>query len=164
MFETTFYKTFCFSGTEKLAKIILNTDSICNFAKINLTNTNKMMGKYDVFISYSRKDYKDENNNIIEGNAISKLKNTLKKNNISFWFDEDGIYSGDAFAPVIAKNIRSAKIFIFVSSENSNKSEWTGNEIATAHEFKKKIIPFRIDDSTYNESVILYIAKLDYIN
>ena len=122
------------------------------------------MGKYDVFISYSRKDYKDENNNIIDGNAISKLKDTFKRNNISFWFDEDGIYSGDAFAPVIAKNIRSAKIFIFVSSENSNKSEWTGNEIATAHEFKKKIIPFRIDDSTYNESVILYIAKLDYIN
>lgn len=119
---------------------------------------------YDVFISYSRKDYKDENNNIIDNNVISKLKDVFKRNNISFWFDEDGIYSGDAFAPVIARNIRNAKIFIFVSSENSNKSEWTGNEIATAHEFKKKIIPFRVDDSTYNESVILYIAKLDYIN
>ena len=119
---------------------------------------------YDVFISYSRRDYIDENKQVIPGNIISQIKELFDKNGISYWFDEDGIYSGDAFAPVIARNIKSAKIFLFVSSEHSNTSEWTSNEIATAHAYKKKIIPFRYDESVYNDSVIIYIARLDYID
>ncbi len=119
--------------------------------------------KYDVFISYSRKDYIDENKQIIPGNIISKIKDLFDANGIKYWFDEDGVFSGDAFASEIAQNIRSARIFLFISSINSNASEWTSNEIATAHTYKKKIIPFRYDDSCYNDSVIIYIAKLDYI-
>lgn len=120
--------------------------------------------EYDVFISYSRKDYVDENKVVKSGNIVSYIKNVLSENGITFWFDEEGVYSGDAFAPLIAKHIKASKIFLFISSENSNASEWTSNEIAVAHAFKKKIIPFRYDDSVYNDSVILYIAKLDYID
>lgn len=119
--------------------------------------------KYDVFISYSRKDYVDENKQVIPGNVISQIKDLFDSNGISYWFDEDGVFSGDAFAPVIARNIKESKIFLFISSENSNASEWTSNEIATAHAYKKKIIPFRYDESVYNDSVIIYIARLDYI-
>lgn len=118
---------------------------------------------YDVFISYSRRDYVDEHKQIIPDNIISKIRNLFDANNISYWFDEEGVFSGDAFAPAIARNIKSSKIFLFISSENSNKSEWTSNEIATAHSYNKKIIPFRYDNSVYNDSVIMYIAKLDYI-
>lgn len=100
---------------------------------------------------------------VIPGNVVSQIKEMFDANGISYWFDEDGIYSGDAFAPLIAKNIKSAKIFLFISSKNSNASEWTSNEIATAHAYKKKIIPFRYDDSVYNDSVIIYIARLDYV-
>ena len=119
--------------------------------------------KYDVFISYSRRDYIDENKQVIPGNVITQIKEMFDANGISYWFDEEGVFSGDAFAPVIARNIKAAKIFLFVSSCNSNASEWTSNEIATAHSYKKKIVPFRYDDSSYNDSVIMYIARLDYI-
>ena len=119
--------------------------------------------EYDVFISYSRKDYLDEYKRPIPGNIISQIKELFDANNISYWFDEEGIYSGDAFAPVIARNIKASKIFLFVSSSNSNASEWTSNEIAVAYQYRKKIIPFRFDDSVYNDSVIMYIARLDYI-
>jgi len=119
---------------------------------------------YDVFISYSRRDYKDEHNRIIQGNIVSQIKDLFDANNISYWFDEDGVYSGDAFAPAIARNIKSSSVFLFISSENSNISEWTSNEIATAHTYKKKIIPFKYDNSIYNDSVIIYIARLDYID
>lgn len=122
------------------------------------------MKEYEVFISYSRKDYVDENRQVIPGNIISQIKELFDTNNISYWFDEEGVFSGDAFAPVIARNIKSSKIFLYISSENSNASEWTSNEIATAHAYKKKIIPFRYDDSVYNDSVIIYIARLDYID
>lgn len=117
----------------------------------------------DVFISYSRKDYINEKHLVIEGNVISSLKELFKSNGISFWIDEEGVYSGDAFAQVIARNIKRCKILLFVSSIHSNSSSWTSNEIATAVEYKKLIIPFRIDDSTYHEDVVLYVAKLDYI-
>lgn len=119
---------------------------------------------FDVFISYSRKDYVDENKNVIPGNIVSRIKAALDENAISYWMDEKGIYNGDEYARLIATYIRRCKIFLFVSTENSNASEWTSDEIATARMYKKKIMPFKYDDSFYNETVILFIAKLDYID
>lgn len=118
---------------------------------------------YDVFISYSRKDYVDENNVIIPDNPVSAFKDLLTDNGISYWFDEEGIYSGDTFAEKIATNIEKSMILLFLSSESSNASKWTSKEIAAATEWKKKIIPVRLDRSTYNRSVMLYISDLDFV-
>ena len=120
--------------------------------------------KYDVFISYSRKDYKDENGNVIPGNVVSKIKDALDEAGISFWFDENGIHHGDDFAEKIVANIEEADIFIYLSTENSNRSPWTRKEIACAYELEKKIIPVRIDNSRYVKSVMLRISDLDYID
>ena len=46
--------------------------------------------KYDVFISYSRKDYVDKAGNIIEGNIITQIKELLASNGYTYWFDESG--------------------------------------------------------------------------
>lgn len=119
---------------------------------------------HDVFISYSRSDYMDENKQVIPGNVISKIKDMFDENGISYWFDEECVYSGDAFARVIAKNIRTSKILLFISTATSNESPWTSDEIAVARAYEKKIIPFRYDNSQYNEAVILYLAKLDFID
>lgn len=120
--------------------------------------------KYDVFISYSRRDYVDEHKNVIPDNVVSRIKNALTTAGISYWFDEEGINHGDKFAKLIVRNIKMSRVFVFVSTENSNNSEWTGREIASAHMMKKHIIPVRIDDSTYNEDVMFYISILDYID
>lgn len=119
--------------------------------------------KHDVFISYSRKDYVDENQNVIPGNEVSKIKDALTKAGITYWFDEEGIYSGQNFVEKIVTNIENAKIFLFLSTANANKSPWTCKEIASADEFKKHIIPVRIDSSPYNKKVMFRIADLDYI-
>lgn len=119
--------------------------------------------KYDVFISYSRKDYVDDDENIIKGNIVSRIKNLFKAKGITYWFDEDGIFHGDEFAGVIGRAIRESRVFLFISSVNSNASRWTSNEIATAHSLNKPIIPFRLDDSPYNDSVLMRISALDYI-
>lgn len=120
--------------------------------------------KYDVFISYSRKDYVDDNKKIIPGNIVSRIKEAFDANKIAYWMDEEGIYSGDEFAKIIAKIIRQSKILLFISTKNSNASEWTSDEIATARMYKKKIIPFKYDDSFYNEEIIIFIAKLDFVD
>jgi antibiotic biosynthesis monooxygenase (ABM) superfamily enzyme len=120
--------------------------------------------EYDVFISYSRKDYVDLNRHVIPGNALSKIKDMLTQNGLTYWFDEEGIYSGQEFTSVITKAIRTSQVFVFVSSKHSNSSVWTSNEIAIAKRLNKPIIPFCLDDSPYNDSVMMLIAALDYID
>lgn len=119
--------------------------------------------EYDVFISYARKDYLDENKVIIPNNPVSRIIDAFDNNKISYWIDEKGIYSGDAFAKLIANSIKKCAIFLFLSSKHSNESDWTIGEVATAREYKKKIIPLRLDSSEYNDGIILYLASLDYI-
>ena len=119
--------------------------------------------KYDVFISYSRRDYVDKQKNVVPNNEVSKIKEALINAGITYWFDEDGIYSGQNFVEKIVTNIEAAKIFLFLSTANSNKSPWTCKEIASAAELGKHIIPVRIDDSPYNKNVLFRIADLDYI-
>lgn len=118
---------------------------------------------FDVFISYSRKDYVDDAGNVLPNNMLSKIRDSFKANGISYWFDEEGIYSGDEFASVLTNAIRNSRIFLFISSVNSNQSKWTSNEISTALEFKKPIIPLRLDKSPYNDSVMMKIVSFDYI-
>ena len=123
-----------------------------------------MNNQCDVFISYSRRDYVGSNAVVLPNNILSKIKDALTKNGLTYWFDEEGIYSGQEFTSVITKAIREAKVLLFVSSKNSNASEWTSNEIAIAKRLNKPIIPFCLDDSPYNDSVMMMIAALDYID
>lgn len=120
--------------------------------------------KRNVFISYSRHDYVDEKGEVIPGNCISKIMEVLDKNGISYWIDKEGVYSGDEFKGLLSKAIMQADVFIFVSSVSSNNSKWTAKEINVAVYMGKTIIPVRIDDSTYNPSVMLDLVGLDFIN
>ena len=122
-----------------------------------------MNQQYDVFISYSRKDYVDEQKNVIPDNEVSKIKDALSEVGITYWFDEEGIYSGQNFVEKIVTNIEKSKIFLFLSTANANKSPWTCKEIASADELNKHIIPVRIDSTPYNKKVLFRIADLDYI-
>ena len=120
--------------------------------------------KYDVFISYSRKDYIDDKKNVIPGNAVTRIMETLRKAGISYWFDEKGIYSGNEFTEKIITNIEASTILLFLSTKNSNSSPWTSKEIACADELYKYIIPVRIDRSPYNNQVLFRIANRSYID
>lgn len=119
---------------------------------------------YDVFISYSRKDYVDDRGNVIPGNDVSKIMSALSEAGISYWFDKEGVIHGEDFGEKILKYIKQSKIFVYLSTSAANESEWTRKEIASAVMYKKKIIPVRIDESPYHDSVMFRIADLDYIN
>lgn len=120
--------------------------------------------KRNVFISYSRHDYIDEHGQEIPGNSVSMILEALDKNKITYWIDKEGIYSGDEFKGVLATAIEQADVFVFISSESSNKSTWTAKEINVAVYEKKVIIPVRIDDAKYNSSVKFDLVGLDFIN
>ena len=123
-----------------------------------------MKYKYDVFISYSRRDYVDESYNVIPGNAIAEIQNVFDENGITYWFDKDGIYSGQEFIEIITGAIAESKMLIFISSKHSNESMWTAGEIFEALDGEKAIIPVKIDNSEYNKKFKLLIRPLDYID
>ena len=119
---------------------------------------------YDVFISYSSKDYYDIFGNPQPSSVISDLLTTLEDAGITYWIDKQGLSGGTVFPQEIAKQIYNCKVFLFVSTHNSNQSTWTMNEIATANNYGKTIIPYRADDTQFAPPIMIYIAGLQYIN
>lgn len=121
------------------------------------------MKQYDVFISYSRRDYVDEQENILQDSPVKAILDCLDENNISYWFDKDGLYKGAEFVEVIADAIADSKMMVFVSSEHSNSSRYTAGEIFEAIENDLLIIPLKTDHSQYNKKFKLLLNPLDYI-
>lgn len=118
----------------------------------------------DVFLSYARNDFFDSNTKSeIPGNVVRKVKDALEVEGISCWIDTENISVGDLWATVIPPAILDCKVFVFMSSKNSNGSKFTQNEVAIAHEYDKHIIPFRIDATKYNPGIVVHTAGLEYI-
>ena len=109
--------------------------------------------KYDVFISYSRKD----------SAVVQPVVDRLKSEGYNCWMDINGIESGDAFKRVLVQAIKDSKVVIFFSSANSNSTEWTVKEINIAVQLKKPIIPLRLDDTPYDDSILFDLSALDYM-
>lgn len=96
--------------------------------------------KYDVFISYSRKD-----------TAIAdKICSALEHQRITYFIDRKGIGGGMEFPQVLAEAIMNSSIMLFLGSKNSYESKFTSNEVTFAFNkmAKGSIIPYVIDNST----------------
>lgn len=115
------------------------------------------MTKRKVFISYSRQNYIDENDNIIQGSSLLKIMQKLDEQGIDRWIDVEGKYAGHSFGPEIRSAILECDLLIFISSTESNQSEWTPSELYTAKKNHKLIIPVLIDDTEFAEDIEFYI-------
>lgn len=118
----------------------------------------------NVFISYSKRDYIGIDGQVIKDNFIDKLLRLLSDNDISYWIDREGLDIGTTYAETIARNIKECDVFLFISTENSNTSPWTLREISTAIDFGKTVLPVKLDQSSYADSVALYLASVQYID
>lgn len=112
-----------------------------------------MDSKWDVFISYSRKDEA----------IVFEICQLLRENTISYWIDKQKIHSGSFFMGDIVDAIKHSKITLFVSSENSNRSLYTAKEIAYAFNEGKYIIPYKIDKSSFNKNLELVLCDLNCV-
>lgn len=112
--------------------------------------------KFDVFISYSRKDTEI-------ANRISKA---FKENDITFFIDRQGIGGGLEFPAVLAKAIRESKVFLFLASKNSYDSKFTQSEIIYAFNKKNKsdIIPYIIDGSSLPDELEFTFSAINWRN
>lgn len=118
----------------------------------------------NVFISYSRRDYIGDDGKVIPGNFVDKVTKALSDNGIMYWIDMEGLDPGAMFPDIIAKGIKVCDTFLFLSSENSNVSDWTLREISMAIDLGKTVLPVKLDHSAYAPSVALYLTPLQYVD
>ena len=78
--------------------------------------------KFDVFISYSRKDK----------SIADQICGALEQVGISYFIDRKGILSGQDFINIIIKAIKESSIFLFLASEHSYASQITLDEVFEA--------------------------------
>lgn len=112
--------------------------------------------KYDLFISYSRKDF----------NEVSSILETIKTAipNLSYWFDIDGIESGDEFEDKIISAIDNSSYVLFALSENSIQSQWTKDEVMYAKNTDKKVIPVLLKGAQMKGWFLFKFGRIDCID
>ena len=110
--------------------------------------------KYDVFISYSRKDTE----------IADKICQVFDKVGITYFIDRQGIGGGMEFPAVLAKAIKEATVFLFLASKNSYESKFTQSEIIYAFNKKQKqdIIPYIIDGSTMPDELEFTFSAINW--
>lgn len=112
--------------------------------------------KYDIFISYSRKD------TII----ANKICDALKRQGISYFIDRQGISGGKEFPHILADAICDSRLFLFLASKNSYESKFTNSEITFAFNEKphESILPYIIDDSQLPRHLRLVFSSINWRN
>lgn len=120
--------------------------------------------KYDVFISYSRKDYVDAMGKVLPDSPVKAILNLLEEHDIHYWFDKNGIYSGTEFAETIVEAINESRMLVFISSQYSNESENTAGEIKEAKDKDIPILIVKIDDTDFSKKFRYYINTIDFID
>ena len=115
-----------------------------------------MEHKYDVFISYSRKDTR----------TVDKICEAFDANGITYFIDRVGIGGGSEFPAVLANAIKSSKLFLFIGSKNSYDSKFTQSEVVFAFNKKEKgeIIPYIIDGSNLPDELDFTFSAINRRN
>jgi len=110
--------------------------------------------KYDVFISYSRRDI----------DTANRLCTALEKAGISYWIDRN-IHGSENFLSEITQCIRNCKVVVFIASANSSVSLWSQKEVIYALKLKKVIVPYRIGSFSFanNNELDLVFTNVQWV-
>ncbi len=109
----------------------------------------------DVFISYGRQESKF---------FASKLYQSLIKQGLDVWFDQNDIPLGVDFQAQIDEGIEKAHNFIFIISPHSIQSQYCLKEIMLAIKRGKRIIPILHVEPTDNfDKIHPKIAKINWL-
>ena len=117
-----------------------------------------------VFISYAKKDYIAADGSVVPGSCVDAILTAFQREGISYWLDREQLAGGDTYAARISRNIKECDVFLFLSTEAANASEWTLREISAAVQMGKRILPVRLDASPYGDAVSLYLSSVQYVD
>ena len=112
--------------------------------------------KYDVFISYSRKDTK----------TADRICDALSKSGVTCFIDRKDIDGGKEFTEVIMDAIDNSALFLFIGSNNSYSAKYAPLEAKYAFDEKESntIIPYLIDDTPLPKKFRFYFGTINIRN
>jgi serine/threonine protein kinase len=91
--------------------------------------------KWDVFLSYSRKD----------SAVMQRICADLRSKGVKVWVDEESIEPGTPmWESAVANAIRGAKCLVVILSPDAEQSVWVGRELAMAESLDKRILPILV--------------------
>lgn len=102
-----------------------------------------------VFISYSTKD----------ASIADMLCSKLTGAEIEYWFAPKDIPVGGVYSKHIVQGLQECSCVLLILSENARRSEHVENEVELAFNYKKRIIPFRVDDSKLGSFFEYFIKR-----
>ena len=110
--------------------------------------------KYEVFISYSRKDTK----------VADRVCKAFDKAGITYFIDREGISGGYEFPVVLAEAIIECRLVLFLGSKNAYESKYTNSELTFAFNEKPKnsILPYVIDGSTMPPALRFVFSSINW--
>lgn len=108
--------------------------------------------EYEIFISYSHKDY----------DVAENICKELTEAGISCFFDNISIENPD-FWDVLVKGIKNCKVFLYLGSKNTANAKITPKELSFAIECKEArfIYPYFIDDCKLPEVHKLMLSDIN---
>ena len=109
---------------------------------------------HDVFISYSTK-------NTEHAEAIYER---LENNGVECWFAPENIGTATNFAEEIMLGLKPCKVVVLVFSKDAQDSEYVNNEIASAFDEKKHIVPIKVDDSFPEGRMEFYLSNTQWLD
>lgn len=110
--------------------------------------------KYEVFISYSRKDTK----------VADRVCKAFDKAGITYFIDREGISGGYEFPVVLAEAIIESRLVLFLGSKNAYESKYTNSELTFAFNEKPKnsILPYIIDGSNMPPALRFVFSSINW--
>lgn len=111
--------------------------------------------KYDVFVSYSRKD----------AEIVDRICQLMRQKQIAYYRDTQEMPGGETFFNELANAILDSVVFLYIGSKNSYSSIYTPKEINFAISKNTNIIiPYLIDDSPLPNNLFLAFSDLNIRN
>ena len=123
--------------------------------------------KYDIFISYSRKDYyKDDGRTIIPGSVVLQIVEVLDKYkkyyDFEYFFDQEAITGRQDYLKRISAAIAKSEVMFFVASKNSYESEFCTKELLFADKRDVRIHQYCIDDAVMPDDIDMLLGNHHY--
>ncbi|XP_022665261.1 uncharacterized protein LOC111252099 isoform X3 [Varroa destructor] len=112
-------------------------------------------GKWEILISYARKD--------TEEHAL-QLKEELTKKNLKVFLDVHEINGADDWADSLNNAIKNCKFFVPLVSPLYGITKWTNREVKMADKLEKKILPVSFVDNWPPDCLAIQLATIQYIH
>ena len=90
----------------------------------------------------------------------------MRYDGIPCWYAPRNIPTGAIFESAIVEAIRPSPLLVLIFSSHSNASEFVKREIQNAHKdgLKITVIPFRVENIEYNETLQFYLHSLQWFD